>query len=103
MTDPIVSQIYDAVEQLTSEQRRQLFALLGAHIDVPRSGRDVLSDLASMKNLDARTPSLAGRYAQMGRNSEQDDTIAVIREIRSDWENERDDLLAPYHPSDDPR
>src|SRR5688500_17629453 len=103
MTDPIVAKIYKSVEQLTSEQRRQLFFLLGSHIAVPRTLDDVLSDLAAMKTLHAQAVSLAGRYAEVGCDSAQDDTIAIIREIRTDWDNERDDLLAPYSPSDNPR
>ena len=107
MTDPVVTQIYESVEQLTPEQRRQLFALLGSRIGIPRTVSDVQSDLSELRAAQTsnapRHPSLAGRYVATGRNSTQDDTIAIIRELRTDWENERDDLLAPYSPSDNPR
>jgi hypothetical protein len=82
MTDPIVTQIYEAVEQLTPDQRIQLFTLLGSRIGVPRTMGDVLSDLAAMKTLHTQAAPLSGRYAGMGRDSAQDDTIAIIRELR---------------------
>ena len=103
MTDPIVMQIYEAVEQLTPDQRIQLITLLGSRVGVPRTMDDVLSDLAAMKNLHTQAASLSGRYAGTARDSAQEDTIAIIRELRTDWDNERDDLFAPYQPSDDSR
>lgn len=107
MTDPIVTEIYESVEQLTPEQRRQLFALLGSRVGVPRTKSDVESDLSALQAAQPsgapNPPSLAGRYADTGRDSARDDTIAIIRELRTDWENERDDLLAPYSPSGNPR
>jgi hypothetical protein len=107
MTDPIVAEIYESVERLTPDQRRQLFTLLGSRVGIPRTKSDVHLELSALQA--AQTPSapnhlsLAGRYAKTGRDSAQDDTIAIIRELRTDWENERDDLLAPYSPSNNPR